>query len=150
MGKKINLDKMSRQTQLVGYIRNEIIEQLELSINTKEIIIYPGVIKHIRERHPYTFRKYFHKLVEIIRSPDYIGAVYKDYHRIEFIKNYKDNILVALKVEENSPIFISSMYIITENAIEKRIETGKLHPIHLSSEIDVGKKQYKNIKRYKQ
>ncbi len=149
MGKKINLDKMSRNTQLVGYIRNEIIEKLQLNIINKEIIIYPGAIKHIRERHPYTYKKYFHKLVEIIQKPDYIGIAHNDYYRLEFIKNYGDNILVALKMEGNSIVFISSMYIITENAIKKRIMAGKLYPISLGSISDTGKKQYKNIKKYR-
>ena len=150
MGKKINLDKMSRQTQLVGYISHEMIKDLQLNITHEEIIIYPGAIKHIRERHPYTFKKYFYKLAEIIQSPDYIGVSDKDSKRIELIKKYKDHVLVALKVEENNTVFISSMYIITENAIEKRVEAGKLYQVHFHMSKELEKRYYKNIKSYKQ
>ncbi len=149
MGKKINIDKTSHQTQLVGYLRNEIINQLEIDIVSKEIIIYPGAIKHIKERHPYTFKKYFHKLIEIIKVPDYIGIVDTEPYKIELIKNYKDNILVAIKIEEDHEAFISSMYIIAQTALEKRIESGRLYKINLGSAADLGRKRYKNIKKYK-
>lgn len=147
MGKKINIDKTSNQTQLVGYIRNEIIEQLKLNITNKEIIIYPGAIRHIRDRHPYAFKKYFHRLIEMINRPDYIGIAHNDNHKIEFIKTYKDNILIALKIENGNHVFISSMYIIEENAIEKRVEAGKLYKLNLGSVQDEGRKHYKNIRK---
>ena len=149
MGKKINIDKASNQTQLVGYMRNEILEVLKLEMFNKEIIIYPGAIKHIRERHPYAFKKYFHRLIEMINKPDYIGIADKENYKIEFIKTYKDNILVALKIDAGNHVFISSMYIIEESAIEKRIETGRLYKISLGATPDKEKKHYKNIKRYK-
>ncbi|MDF2613058.1 MAG: putative SpbB protein [Clostridia bacterium] len=149
MGKKISIDKSSNQTQLVGYLRNEIIEQLKLNITNKEIIIYPGAIKHIKERHPYAFKKYFHRLIEMINRPDYIGIAHYDNHKIEFIKTYKDNILIALKIEEDSHIFVSSMYIIEETVVEKRIETGRLYKINLGSLQGEKRNQYKNIKKYK-
>lgn len=149
MSKKINLDKMSRQTQLVGHIRSEIIEHLELDLIHKEVIIYPGVIKHIKERHPYTFKKYFYRLVDMIRMPDYIGIGHRNNSTIELIKNYKDYILVALKIQEGRPIFIASMYIITENAMKKRLDAGKLYQVQLDEILDSNKTHYKNIKRYK-
>jgi len=149
MGKKISIDKTSNQTQLVGYLRNEIIEQLGLNITSKEIIIYPGAIRHIRERHPYAFKKYFHRLIEMINRPDYIGIARRDHHKIEFIKKYKENILVALKMEEGNHIFVSSMYSVEESAIKKRVEEGGLYQVNLGQERQRNRKHYKNIKKHK-
>ena len=149
MGKKINLDKASNQTQLVGYMRNEILEELKLDIVNKEIIIYPGVIRHIKERHPYAFKKYFHRLIEAISKPDYVGLADKDSCKMEFIKSYKDNLLIALRVEEGNHIFISSMYIIEAQAVKKRLESGRLFKVSLGGYNHKEKVHYKNIKRFK-
>ncbi|MEG0012830.1 MAG: PBECR2 nuclease fold domain-containing protein [Cellulosilyticaceae bacterium] len=131
MGKNINLEENKDVTQTIGEISYEILELLNLAMENNKIFIYPGAIRHIKRRHPYAFKLYFKKIPEVIAYPDYIGMSSQNPKRIELVRCYKDNILVALKLDENYNLFVSSMYIIEENRIEKRVEYGRLQPIKL-------------------
>lgn len=134
MGRAIVIKENKPMIQRIGNIRVEILDILNLTIENRQIVIYPGAVRHIKKRHPHAFKVYFSKIPEVIESPDYVGMSSQDPKRIELIKKYKDSILVALKLDEDSNLFVSSMYIIEENKIDKRLTYGRLE---LVSEIDI-------------
>lgn len=140
MGKAVVIKKNKPITQNIGSIRNEILDILELAVENREIVIYPGAVRHIKRRHPHAFKIYFNKIPEVIQSPDYVGMSSQNPQRIELVKKYKDNILVALKLDGDQHLFVSSMYIIEENRIDKRVAYGRLEPVSLA-EVKVDKEQ---------
>lgn len=95
------------------------------------IFIDEGTKRHIRRRHPYTYKLYFDKLEEVLHEPDYIGIEKIEQGRFELVKWYKDPLLVALKIDEECRVFVSSMYIIAPSKIKKRIECGTLKGIKI-------------------
>ncbi|MGL4363423.1 MAG: PBECR2 nuclease fold domain-containing protein [Cellulosilyticaceae bacterium] len=148
MKKQRELKISNYNTQVAGKIHEEIENLLQIDVNEYEILLYPGVIKHIKKRHTYAFKNYFKKIVEIISQPDFIGRSTENKNRFEFIKKYKDNVLLAMKVNENKQIFISSMYIIEGNRIEHRINDGRL--IDMKNKLTISKplkSRYKNKSR---
>lgn len=148
MKKHIVLEENKYVTQIAGILGEEVAEKLDLEGKQKEILIYPGAIKHIKKRHPHAFKCYFRKMPEILGDPDYIGMSGQNPARIEIVKRYKDSILVALKYNENNQLFVSSMYIIEDNRIEKRMSYGRLMPIEVTSTTQKATKQrYKNNRR---
>lgn len=95
------------------------------------IFIDEGTKRHIRRRHPYTYKLYFDKLEEVLREPDYIGIDRIEKGRFELVKWYKDPLLVAFKIDEECRVFVSSMYIIEPGRIKKRIQYGTLKGIEI-------------------
>lgn len=117
---------MREVIQCIGKLPGSLSQMLCLEGGRRDIFIDEGTIRHIKKRHPYTYRTYFNKLSEILSNPDYIGMDGLGENRFEFVKKYKDMLLVALKIDEMFRIFVSSMYIVEAHRIEKRIAYGKL------------------------
>ncbi|MGL6175071.1 MAG: PBECR2 nuclease fold domain-containing protein [Cellulosilyticaceae bacterium] len=145
MGRNNIIEENKLSAQPVGILRDEILDRLKLQIENTQIIIYPGAVRHIKKKHPHAFKMYFSKIPEIIQDPDYIGISSQKPQRIELIKKYKDNILLALKFDENYNLFISSMYIIEETRIDKRLTYGRLEAIKLEQQNAYKKGKYKNL-----
>lgn len=146
MGRAIVIKENKPMTQSIGNIRVEILDRLNLPIENRQIVIYPGAVRHIKKRHPHAFKVYFNKIPEVIESPDYVGMSSQDPKRIELIKKYKDNILVALKLDDESNLFVSSMYIIEENRIDKRVTYGRLELVSIIEMKEQGKDDYEDVK----
>lgn len=110
-------------------VTNKIKDILNIKIDTNEIIFSKdGLRKHILKRNHYNSLKYFNKIEEIVKNPDYVGSSPKEKEiSIEYIKCYEDNVLVAVKLNRKKSIFyIASMYIISEYKLENRIKSGRL------------------------
>lgn len=120
---------MREVIQCIGKLPGSLSQMLCLEGGRKEIFIDEGTKRHIKKRHPYTYKTYFNKLSEILSKPDYIGMYGLGRNRFEFVKRYKDTLLVALKIDEMFRIFVSSMYIVESHRIEKRIAYGKLKAV---------------------
>ncbi len=147
MAKNIQIEEKKTTTQKVGELREDIKTLLKLSKESQKIIIYPGVIKHIKRKHPHAFKHYFHKIPEIIASPDYVGITARNYVRIEYIKRFKDPVLVALKYDDHQNLFVSSMYIIEESRVEKRLEIERIVPVIEGVHVRAKKQKYRNQKK---
>lgn len=148
MTKKITLTETKYTTQLAGYLSEKVMEELNLCEKIREVVIYPGAIKHIKNRHSHAFKAYFNKIPMIIEEPDYVGISGKGEKRLEFVKQYKDYVLVALKYNDEGMLFVSSMYIIEPNRVVKREDYGRLTKIlYESNSYRKHKQKYKNIKR---
>lgn len=122
---------MRASRQCLRRLHDELREVICPEREIRGIFIDEGTKKHIRRRHPYTYKLYFDKLVEVLREPDYIGIDGLAMGRFELVKWYKDPLLVALKIDEQYRVFVSSMYIIEPGRIKKRIEYGTLKGIEI-------------------
>lgn len=122
---------MRASMQCVGKLHDDLREVVCLESEMREIFIDEGTKRHIRRRHPYTYKLYFDKLVEVLREPDYIGVDELEKGRFELVKWYKDPLLVALKIDEQYGVFVSSMYIIEPSRIKKRVQYGTLKGIEI-------------------
>lgn len=106
----------------IGKITNKIINILDLDYKN-EIPIFIGEdnIKHMQDKHPNDFIKYGTKINEIIRNPTYL-ARNKKKQSIEFIKKYKinkDYVLVAVRVSTKNVHFVRTMYIMSDEKVQK-------------------------------
>lgn len=124
----------------IGKICKRVIEILNLDY-TDEKTIYIGNsnIEHIKLRHPIDYEKYGMKIEEIINHPTYLARNEKK-NSIEFIKKYKINndfVLVAVRVSNNNIHFVRTMYVMSEEKIEKYF---KHHYFYKFEWLDLKKK----------
>lgn len=131
-------------TQCVGTLRKEIEEVLEINMTEKKILIYPSTVRHIKTRHPHIYREYLKKIPEILDTPDYVGVSFENPTRLEFIKQYKECLLVALKVDSQGNLYVSSMYAIDKERIEKRLSYGRLKHLEVCPACKKKKQRYRN------
>lgn len=85
-----------------------------------------GLLVHIQKRHPHCL-KYLEKIPDILSNPDYIGKNPNEYQSVEFIKQYDDHVLVAVKLDiiENR-LYVASLYNISESKIKNRLNSGRI------------------------
>lgn len=111
---------MNRQ---VGKISKKVIKILDLNlIKEQPIFIGDANIKHMKEQHPDDFKKYGHKIGEIINKPTYLARNERK-KSIEFIKRYNVNkyeyVLVVVRVSNNNINFARTMYVMADEKVEK-------------------------------
>lgn len=58
--------------QTVGFIDREKFRPIAENITTDEVILTDERVRHIQDRHPGDFERYFMYISEIIENPDYI------------------------------------------------------------------------------
>lgn len=74
----------------VGKISKEIYECITADIVTDEVVITDERIKHIKERHPNDYERFYSYIPEIISNPDYIIAANKP-NTATMLKRITDN-----------------------------------------------------------
>lgn len=121
----IVLIENTHDVQVVGKLKQEIIDALNISLPCADILMYPGAIKHMKKR-PDHFAKYFHRIPEIIKSPDYIGINPTEPDSVELIKDFGNNVLVAIKLDPKGYLYLSSMYELTPQKVPKRLASGRI------------------------
>jgi len=126
MADSMHLSEYTHEIQLVGKLQQNIIDLLKITLVEGDIFIYPGAIRHIKNRHPAEFKKYFHKIPEIISTPDYVGVHPNEPNSVEFVKVLEDDVLVAIKLSPDGYLFLSSMYVLTPAKVPKRLKNGRL------------------------
>jgi len=110
----------------VGEISEEVKNILGLSVDVgMPIYIGPSNIVHMEQEHPGVYRKYFHRLSEMLSSPDYVGVNSKD-GSIEYIKAMGQYLKIAVRISSDGFLFVRSMYPITRNTVLKRERAGAL------------------------
>jgi phage-Barnase-EndoU-ColicinE5/D-RelE like nuclease3 len=125
MTDRIVLEEFTSKIQTVGYLRQDIIDLLGIPLPAKEILMYPGAIKHMKKR-PEHFEMYFQRIPDIINNPDYIGVHPSELNSIEFVKVLEGNVLVAVKLDPKGYLYLSSMYELTPSKVPKRLKSGRL------------------------
>ena len=122
------INKYSSSKDFVAKLSADIIKLFDLNFKSKNIYIGGTNKKHIKKRHKKEFDKYVDKLPEIIKEPTYIG-VHPKQGGIEFIKKYKENVLVAVRASKNDVLYVRSIYFITQSKIDKYLEEGTIKKI---------------------
>ncbi len=100
----------------------------KLNINLPLLDIYQdaGLYHHIKERHPNCIQ-YLNKINDILLTPDYIGRNPKEPNSIELIKNFGDNLQIAIKLDSNNNYYyIATLHEISNVKINKRLNNGRL------------------------
>jgi len=127
----INIDPNSTDTQLVGIIPDCIIKHYSLQCNSYEVYMPPGVLKHLKKKgHWNDFVTYHQDIPNMIANPDYAGQNPKEPGTVEIYKIVNDHVLLPIKLNADSGLFLSSFYILDNGAakIIKRLRSGRIHP----------------------
>lgn len=128
----INIDPYSTDTQLVGFVPECIINHYALPCISSEIYMPPGVLKHLKKRgHWNDFMAYYQDIPSIITNPDYAGQNPKEPDTIEIYKALSDSVILPIKLNTESGLFLSSFYILDNgiDKIQKRLRSGRIHPM---------------------
>ena len=90
-----------------------------------------GLKRHLEKRKHYDVLKYLDNIKEIIENPDYVGINTKGNKlALEYVKCYKKNILLALKVNKTKDkFFVVSMYSINDFKLNSRKFSGRLKKV---------------------
>ena len=102
---------------------------LGLDIQPRTIYRSTGLPAHMVKRKHFKCLKYIDYIPDILSNPDYIGINpnEKSGDSMEFVKRYKDNVLVGVKISENKDyLYVSTVYDIQESKIRRRLHSGRL------------------------
>ncbi len=128
---RINININAREAQLVGIIPECIINHYSIQCEGLEVYMPPGVLKHLKRRgHWNDFVKYHKDIPTMIVNPDYAGQNPKEPNTVEIYKIISDHVILPIKLNTSSGLFLSSFYILNNGAdkIQKRLRTGRIHP----------------------
>ena len=120
----------------IAHISKQIIDILNLNLppNTP-VYIGANNIKHIKNRHPYEFDKYYQDISRIINNPDYVGLNPKD-NSILMVKLFQiDNeyIRVAVKVTSKNICYAKTLHLLSSCNAERYLEKGTLKKLDTKS-----------------
>lgn len=128
--------------QYIGKIDKEKFILITEDITTSEVILTENQVKHIKERHPNDYERYFQYLKEIVENPDYIirdskpntGFLLKEFikkdkrfqlilrlHTSKDNKEYKNSIITFLKIKKKK----YNQYLRNKEIVWKRIDKGE-------------------------
>ena len=113
-------------------VKDSIKELLGLETDLSEIEYSKhGLKRHLEKRKHYHVLKYVDKISDIIENPDYVGINTNGKKlALEYVKCYKKNILLALKVNKTKDkFFIVSMYSINDYKLNSRKFSGRLKKV---------------------
>ena len=113
-------------------VKDSIKELLGLETEVSEIEYSKnGLKRHLEKRKHYDVLKYVDKISDIIENPDYVGINTNGKKlALEYVKCYKKNILLALKVNKTKyKFFIVSMYSINDYKLNSRKFSGRLKKV---------------------
>jgi hypothetical protein len=128
---KITINPHATDTQLVGIIPEAITKYYCISCSSYEVHMPPGVLKHLKRRgHWDDFIAYYQDIPAIISKPDYAGQNPKEPDTVELYKVMSDHVLLAIKMNPDTGLFLGSFYTLDNGAkkIEGRLRTGRIHP----------------------
>ena len=120
---------MADKLLIMGEYNTAINNLLGINVEKQTIFRSTGLPSHIVKRKHFKCLKYIDNIPEIIDDPDYVGLhTEKDgTFSIEYIKIFKFNILVAVKVDGKSDyLYISTVHDIQESKIRRRLYSGRL------------------------
>ena len=113
-------------------VKDSIKELLGLETELSEIEYSKhGLKRHLEKRKHYDVLKYIDNIREIIEDPDYVGInTNGNKLALEYVKCYKKNILLALKVNKTKDkFFVVSMYSINDFKLNSRKFSGRLKKV---------------------
>ena len=100
---------------------------LQIQKNVIKIYRSKGLLAHLLKRKHYKAAKYLDYISEIITSPDYAGVFD---NQIEFVKIFKDNIFLSIKLDASKDIYyVSTLFDVSLSKIESYCKSGRLKKI---------------------
>lgn len=120
---------MSDKLIPVGKYKREFNTILGIDIAPKEIYRSKGLPAHMLKSKHTKCLKYIDYIPDIINNPDYIGINpnERETESIELIKQYKDNVMIGIKVDKNKDyLYVSTMHDIQESKIKRRLHSGRI------------------------
>jgi hypothetical protein len=127
----ITINPNATVTQLVGYVPEAVIKHYCINCSSYEVFMPPGVLKHLQKRgHWADFLKYHADIPHMISNPDYAGQNPKEPDSIELYKVMSDHVLLAIKMNPSTGLFLGSFYTLDNGAkkIQARLGTRRIHP----------------------
>lgn len=127
----INININATETQLVGIIPECIINHYSIQCASLEVYMPPGVLKHLQKRNHWNdFLTYHQDIPGMIAAPDYAGQNPKEPHTIEIYKVLNDHVILPIKLNAESGLFMGSFYILDNGAskIQGRLRSKRIHP----------------------
>ena len=113
----------------IGKITKQVIKTLNLNIKENTpIYIGEANFEHIKSRHFNDYKKYGSQIRNIIENPTYVARDERK-NSIEYIKEYIINdemVLVVVRASGNKKQFVRTMYIMSNEKIEKYKKYGFL------------------------
>jgi hypothetical protein len=113
----------------LGEIPQKVIELLGLDIPVGTAV-YIGETnrQHMLFQHRKEYVKYCNKLSVIISDPDYVGINDID-NSIEFIKTFKNNIKLAVRIANDGEYYARSLYEVGRSRVENSVKQGQLKKV---------------------
>lgn len=112
--------------RILGEVSNEVVEKWQLyKYKNKKIVMYPEAKEHSKDRHINDYKSvddYYYvmdSLEEIINNPDYVFYD-KSKAGLEYYKNIRGNILVAIRVVPGKELKVRSVYPVEQEKINNR------------------------------
>ena len=106
--------------KVLGKVSKEIAENWNIDEHkNKKIVIYEEAIKHSMERHIDDYYYVMNSLEKIINNPDYVFYD-KSKKGLEYYKQLKSDILVAVRVNNSKELKVKSVYPVKKSKIENR------------------------------
>lgn len=125
---------MANEMIKIGSYNQDFNKIIGTNMQSMDIYRSKGLPAHLIKRHHYVALKYIDYLPDIISNPDYIGVDPQEPDSIEFVKSYKDNIWVGIKIDKNEDCYyVSTMYDVTESKISRRLHSGRIKTVSMNS-----------------
>ena len=113
----------------IGELSLEIINTLNLDISAgTAFYIGESNRRHMKNRHPLDYEKYYNRLSKIISDPDYAGINPSD-GSIEIIKKFGKYVKIAVRIANDGEYYARSLYAISSKRIKNFLENGMLFPV---------------------
>lgn len=115
----------------MGIIPECIIKHYSIQCASLEVYMPPGVMKHLRSHNHWNdFITYYQDIPGMIATPDYAGQNPKEPNTVEIYKVLNDHVILPIKLNAESGLFMSSFYILDNgpDKIQKRLRSRRIHP----------------------
>ncbi len=121
-----NIVRSKNMKRILGKVSSEVVQKWQLKeYENKKIVMYPEAKEHSKDKHINDYHceedYYFvmDSLEQIINEPDYVFYD-KSKSGLEYYKNIRGNILVAVRVIPGKELKVRSIYPVSQEKIENR------------------------------
>lgn len=120
-----NPEEKKIQQYLVGKINTNTYKEISKNITTKDVVLLPKQIEHIKERHKGVYEKYKNEINNILSKPDFIFKDPKHKNTALLVRKYENNVEVVLKLNTNARNNFKNSIITMWEIKDKRLERYK-------------------------
>ena len=112
--------------RILGEVSKSVADYWDIrQYENKKIVLYPEIREHCKERHMADYASvadYYYvmdSLEEVVSDPDYVFYD-KSKSGLEYYKNVRGNILIAVRVAKGAELKVRSVYPVSYEKIENR------------------------------